>query len=140
MQLDFRKSNKRIVIFQHRAALFKEGFHDEMERSFQMIRNPPQTKKSPTNASTERNKPTHRAVVEQIKQRDEEGSPVLPVSPHHGEKVRAERRAGLVMTETPDDRVPGRHYGLLDLVGHFHPRHSLHLISTQKFRGQSSVF
>lgn len=83
---------------------------------------------------------THRTIIKQIEQRDEEGSPVLPISPHHGEKVRAERGARLVLAETPDDRVPGPHYGLLDLVGHFHPRHSLHLISCKRQNGGCWLF
>lgn len=53
---------------------------------------------------------------------------MLPVPPDHGEEVRTECAAGLVVAETPDDGVARLHDGLLDLVGHFHPCHSLHLV------------
>ena len=70
---------------------------------------------------------THGAVVKQVEQGDEEGSPVLPVPSDHGEEVGAEGRGGLVMPEASDDALAGRHDGLLHLVGHLHPSHCLHL-------------
>ena len=59
---------------------------------------------------------THRAVIEEVQQRDEESPPVLPVPPDHGEEVSAERRVRLVLPETSDDGLTGRLDGLLQVV------------------------
>ena len=75
---------------------------------------------------------TYSAVVKLVEQRDEEGPPVLAVGPDHGEEVRAEGRAGAVLPETSENACLGACDGLLHLVRHLHPRHSLHLYNRRR--------
>jgi len=59
---------------------------------------------------------THRTVIEEVQQRDEESPPVRPVPPDHREEVGAEGRVRLVLAEASYDGPTRRLDGLLQVV------------------------
>lgn len=83
---------------------------------------------------------THSTVIEQLQQRDEESSPMLPVPPDHTEEVRAERRVGFVLPETSNDGPTRGIDGLLQTVRHLHPRNSLHLYNLKNKHTNYKIF
>lgn len=70
---------------------------------------------------------THRAVVKQIEQGNEEGASVLAVPTDHGVKMGAKSRVGVLVAKAPNYRAFGSLDRLLHLVRHLQPCHSLHL-------------
>ena len=80
---------------------------------------------------------THRAVIEQVEQGDEEGSSVLSVSSNHCKEMGTKSCTGLILTETSDEGVLRCQDGMLHLVGQLHPCHSLHLVSYKEWRMDS---
>lgn len=70
---------------------------------------------------------THRAVVKQIEQGNEEGASVLAVPANHGVKMGAKGSVGVLVAKAPNYRAFGSLDRLLHLVRHLQPCHSLHL-------------